>query len=94
MRKLLLGVVCALAWLTASPWAHAGNTYRVGSRVLTVGDSAVFTRSLLGDPQYKEPIEDRFGAFRGERWQYQVDGRMVTVTIMAGKVGDIQIEQR
>jgi hypothetical protein len=51
-------------------------------------------RSLLGEPQYKEPIEDGFGAFRGERWQYQIDGRMVTVTIVSGKVGDIQIEQR
>ena len=59
-----------------------------------MGDSAVFTRSLLGEPAYKEPIEDGYGARRGERWQYDVDGRMVTVTIVAGKVGDIQIQQR
>jgi hypothetical protein len=93
MRKVLLCTACALAWLSASPWAHANNTYRVGNQVLTVGDSAVFARSLLGEPQYKEPIEDGFGAFRGERWQYQIDGRMATVTIVSGKVGDIQIEQ-
>ncbi|MGN2245368.1 DUF2845 domain-containing protein [Frateuria sp. GZRR35] len=94
MRKVLLLAACMLASLSVSPGAQAGDTFRVGSRVLTVGDSAVFTRSLLGEPQYKEPIEDHYGAWRGERWQYDIDGRMVTVTIVSGKVGDIQIAQR
>jgi hypothetical protein len=83
-----------LAWCVLVPAAQAGSTFRVGNRVLTVGDSAVFTRNLLGDPPYKEPVEDGYGAWRGERWQYEIDGRMVTVTIVAGKVGDIQIQQR
>lgn len=91
MRKGLLA--CVLASLAASPWAMAGSTYRIGSRVLAVGDSAVTTRSLLGEPSYKEPIEDGYGARRGERWQYEINGQMVTVTIMAGKVSDIQVAQ-
>lgn len=94
MRKGLLSAAGVLAWLAASPGVHAGDTLRVGSRVLAVGDSAVSTRDLLGEPQYREPIEDGFGAHRGERWQYEINGRMVTVTIEAGKVGEIQIQQR
>lgn len=94
MRKGLMSVACVLAWLALAPWAQAASTYRIGSRVLAVGDSAVTTSGLLGEPQYKEPIENGHGAYRGERWQYEVNGQMVTVTIVAGKVADIQIEQR
>lgn len=94
MRKAVLSIACMMAWSSLISVAHAGSTFRVGNRVLTVGDSAVFTRSLLGEPSYKEPIEDGYGAWRGERWQYEVDGRMVTVTIVAGRVGDIRIAQR
>ncbi|WP_243038672.1 DUF2845 domain-containing protein [Dyella sedimenti] len=86
MRRCL-----AIALLSLSLAAHAGNTYRVGSEVLTVGDSAVRTIQLMGKPDYKEPVESDFGGYQGERWQYlRDDGRIVIVTIISGKVADIQ----
>ncbi|MBP1473956.1 hypothetical protein J7I44_06575 [Frateuria sp. MAH-13] len=63
-------------------------------RVPAVGHSAVSTRSLPGGPPYKEAIEGHEGARRGERRPYEIDGPMVAVTIVYGKVGDIPIAQR
>lgn len=85
----------AILLLSLSLAAHASSTYRVGSEVLTVGDSAVRAMQLLGKPDYKEPVESDFGGFQGERWQYsRDDGHILTVTIIAGKIADIQDRTR
>lgn len=68
MRETVLPLACTRAWCAPVPAAQAGSTFRAGSRVLTVGDSAVSTRRLPGEPAWEEPIEDRCGARRGERW--------------------------
>ncbi|PWK85904.1 DUF2845 domain-containing protein [Fulvimonas soli] len=83
-----------LALGLAAAVAHAGNTLRVDSQVLTVGDSASRVVKLLGQPAYKEPVQNRYGAYRGERWQYERDGRVVNVVIVGGKVGAIEELQR
>jgi hypothetical protein len=74
--------------------AHAADTLRVGSQVLAVGDSAVRAIQLMGEPTFKEPVENAFGAARGERWQYQVNRRIATVTIIGGKVASIEDRSR
>ena len=85
MRRLLI-----LALLALSVCAHAGSTYRVGSEVLTVGDSAVRAMQLMGKPDFKEPVQSDFGGYQGERWQYmRDDGRVVIITILNGKIADI-----
>ncbi len=85
MRSLLL-----VPLLAFSLGAHAGETLRVGQQVLSVGDTATHVVALLGTPSYKEPVENKFGAHLGERWQYARDkGHVVVVTIIAGKVADI-----
>lgn len=85
MRRLLL-----IALLAVSLNVFAGNTLRVGQQVLSVGDTAAHTIDLLGTPSYKEPVENRFGAHRGERWQYtRGNGHVVEVTIIDGKVAAI-----
>ena len=90
MRRYLL---IALLLLSAS--AYASNTYRVGSEVLTVGDSAVRAMQLMGKPDFKEPVESDFGGYQGERWQYALDGgRIVIITIINGKVADIADRSR
>ena len=62
-----------------------------GSDVLTVGDSAVRAMQLLGKPDFKEPVESGYGGYQGERWQYQRDdGHILTVTVISGKVSEIQ----
>jgi len=86
MRRLLLIPLLAL-----SLNVFASDTLRVGQQVLTVGDTAMHTIDLLGTPAYKEPVENKFGAYLGERWQYSRDkGRVVVVTIIAGKVAAIE----
>lgn len=86
MRRLLLIPLLAL-----SLNVFASNTLRVGQQVLSVGDTAVHTIDLLGTPVYKEPLQNKFGAYQGERWQYSRDqGHVVVVTIIAGKVAAIE----
>jgi hypothetical protein len=86
MRRLLL-----IPLLVMSLSAFAGETLRVGRKVLTVGDPAIYVTQLLGTPGYKEPIEGAYGEFLGERWQYSGDhDRVITVTIIQGKVSNIE----
>jgi hypothetical protein len=86
MRRLFL-----IPLLMLSLNVFASNTLRVGQQVLSVGDTAVHTIDLLGTPAYKEPVENEFGAYQGERWQYSRDkGHVVVVTIIAGKVAAIE----
>ncbi|MEO8998654.1 MAG: DUF2845 domain-containing protein [Rhodanobacter sp.] len=86
MRGLLLIPLLAL-----SLNAFASDILRVGQQVLSVGDTAVHTLDLLGMPAYKEPVENTFGAYQGERWQYSREqGHVVVVTIIAGKVAAIE----
>lgn len=90
MRRFLV-----VALLALSVCAHAGSTYRVGSEVLTVGDSAARAMQLMGKPDFKEPVESDYGGYQGERWQYaRDDGRVVIITIIGGKVSDINDRSR
>lgn len=90
MRRLLLP-----ALLFASLAAHASGTMRIGSQVLSVGESASRAIRLLGEPSFKEPIETEYGGYIGERWQYQRDdGRVATIEIVGGKVASIEERRR
>jgi hypothetical protein len=68
---------------------QASETLRVDNQVLSVGDSAVRAIDLLGKPAYQEPVETGHGGYLGQRWQYSLEGRVVTVVIVDGKVADI-----
>ena len=46
-----------------STLAQAFDTYRVGSHLLSVGDSVSALVNTLGQPLYKEPVESRFGGY-------------------------------
>ena len=86
MRRLLLIPLLALSLSVC-----ASETLRVGQQVLSVGDTAAHALDLQGTPAYKEPVENTYGAFRGERWQFMhEDGHVITVTIIAGKVSSIE----
>ena len=84
LRWLLL-VLVAFATL-----AHAFDTYRVGSRLIRVGDSVSELVSLLGEPLYKEPVTTRFGGYVADRWQYRIDGKAVQFTIGGGRIREIE----
>lgn len=81
----LAGVLCLVMSAAA-----ASGTVRFGNRVITVGDSATRVLEIAGKPDYIEPVENVFGAARGERWQYRVGGKVVTITIANGKVVSIE----
>lgn len=84
MRVLILAAGLLMAGL-----AVAADTYRSGSRVITVGDSAAKLAQIVGDPAIKVPIETKEGGYQGERWQYSLDGKTVTFEIRDSKVASI-----
>lgn len=93
---VLLGF-CALA--------HANSTLRVGSHVLTAGDSTAQVSALLGKPSHKSHASSRArGARRsrgrsaavsdgGDKWQYRDGNRSITVTFVNGKATDFDERQ-
>jgi hypothetical protein len=85
--KLRWLFVAALAWTTL---AHAFDTYRVGSKLIRIGDSVSALVDLLGQPLYKEPVESRFGGYVADRWQYRIDGKAVNFTIKGGRIESIE----
>ena len=79
--------------------AQASSTLRVGSQVLVAGDSQERVVELLGRPSSKthphrarhsrrsvQVLERTDG---GERWRYRSDGHITVVTIVDGRVVDI-----
>ncbi|MGB3462724.1 MAG: hypothetical protein WBA33_12250 [Rhodanobacter lindaniclasticus] len=79
--------------------AQASSTLRVGSQVLVAGDSQERVVELLGRPSAKthphrarhsrrsvQVLERTDG---GERWRYRRDGHITVVTIVDGRVVDI-----
>ena len=101
--SVLLGVACAGS-------AQASSTLRVGSQVLVAGDSAARVTALLGKPSYtahrrakrsSSSGTRRRGGVRvvtqaqeGEQWQYRRGGHVTTITIIDGRVSDIQDRRR
>lgn len=95
-----------VGWLLAVPAAHAADSLRVGNRVLVAGDSAAAVTALLGKPSYKSHARASSTRSRkrrsaptaatgsAERWQYQRDGRVVVVTLIDGRVADIDERTR
>ena len=86
MRRWLLVPLLAISLNVC-----AAATLRVGQQVLSVGDTASKVITLLGRPDFKVPVENKFGAYLGERWQYKREqDQVVTVTVIDGKVADIE----
>lgn len=88
MRWLL-----ALVLTVALADAIAGETYRFDRGVVSVGDSTGALIQRAGEPSRKAPIENRFGAKLGERWEYDLRGKSVSFVIRDGKIQSIE-EQR
>lgn len=102
-------VICGLLLAAALvDGAQASSTLRVGNQVLVAGDSAARVTALLGKPSYtahrrakRSSGTRRRGGVRvvtqaqeGEQWQYRRAGHVTTVTIIDGRVSDIQDRRR
>ena len=86
--------------------AQASSTLRVGNQVLTAGDSRERVTELLGKPSSKSNKHSSHGSRRGgsrrggvrvlaidkagEQWRYRRDGHVTVVTIVDGRVSDIE----
>jgi hypothetical protein len=89
--------------------AQASSTLRVGNQVLTAGDSRERVTELLGKPSsksHKRSTRSRSsrsggrGGVRvlsndksGEQWRYRRGGHVTVVTIVDGRVSDIEDER-
>lgn len=105
MTKFTLRLPLILALGAFSAGAFASNTLRIGSQVLTTGDSAMRVTELLGKPSRKShrhaatPRRGRgvrvvIDADRGEQWEYRRGNHLTTVTIIDGRVGEIDDRRR
>ena len=109
MHRQRIAVLLACAMLALAASASASDTLRVGNRVLVVGDSAATVTALLGKPAHKSHRGGARNASRrggrrgrtasantvgGEQWQYRRDGRVIVVTLVDGRVSDIDERSR
>lgn len=106
-RHRLAGLLACILFVCATA-ASASDSLRVGNRVLVVGDSAATVTALLGKPTHKSHRNaPRSGGHRGKRarttagdaarseqWQYRHDGRVIVVTLVDGRVSDIDERSR
>ncbi|HEV2679282.1 MAG TPA: DUF2845 domain-containing protein [Rhodanobacter sp.] len=99
-----IGLIVVLFVFSAA--AQASSTLRVGNQVLTAGDSRERVTELLGKPSSKSHKRSshssrrggsRHGGVRvlandqsGEQWRYRRDGHVTVVTIVDGRVSDIE----
>lgn len=71
---------------------HAETSLRVGSKVLSTGDSAARVLQLMGEPQIRAFKQVQGGALPsnqlavGEEWQYSEDGKTIVITVVGGRV--------
>ena len=92
-----------VALFVFSAAAHASSTLRVGSQVLTAGDSSERVTELLGKPTSKSHRRrsrtggSRRGGIRvidrnqgAEQWHYRRDGHVTVVTMVDGRVTEIE----
>ncbi|WP_132144964.1 DUF2845 domain-containing protein [Luteibacter rhizovicinus] len=69
--------------------AFAGSTVRIGSSVLSVGDSEGKVYQVAGKPSRTRPIEAAAGGYEGDRLDYDVDHKTVQIFIRNGRVDKI-----
>ena len=108
MHRHRLAGLLACILLACATGAAASDSLRVGNRVLVVGDSAATVSALLGKPTHKshqgasrsgghrgKRVRNvSAGATRGEQWQYHRHGRVIVVTLVDGRVSDIDERSR
>ena len=81
-----------LPLLLVSAAVHADTSLRVGSKVLSIGDSAARVLQLMGEPQIRAFKQLQGGALPGnqlavgEEWQYAQDGKTIVITVVGGRV--------
>lgn len=104
MHRHIPVALLAVALFACATGASASDSLRVGNCLLMVGDSAATVTELLGKPSHKSRNRGATtsghrgkrarpasaGAKQdGEQWQYRHEGRVIVVTLVDGRVSDI-----
>lgn len=90
MRSLIL------ALLLVSAAAQAEEGWRVGGRLVIIGDSPAEVLRVAGQPDMKNRIESEEGGTVGNRWYYVIEGhnaKTVIIEFRGGKVVEIRMER-
>lgn len=97
-----MGIRLVIALFAFSAAVHASSTLRVGNQVLAAGDSRERVVELLGKPSSKSHApksrrHGRRGGVRvmdkhqgGEQWRYRRGDHVTVVTIVDGRVSEIE----
>lgn len=80
MKSLAFGL------LLISASAMAGDTARIGGKIVTTGMTTAEVLERAGQPTAREDITNKFGAVLGQRWEYHDGRKMVTLWVQTGKV--------
>ncbi len=93
-------ICLVVIFLAISNAVHASSTLRIGNQVLTAGDSQERVTELLGKPSsktHKRASRSHRGGVRvtsrgegGEQWRYRRGDHVTVVTIVAGRVREIE----
>jgi hypothetical protein len=70
--------------------AQAGDTVRIGSKVLAVGDSEGKVYQVAGKPVRRERVETVYGASNGYRFDYEQTGKTIQIYVYNGRVSHIE----
>ena len=67
------------------------DTYAFGSRLVVSGDGPAKVIEVAGKPDRIVDLENKLGAVYGERWEYYISGKTVSITFIDGKVTNITV---
>jgi hypothetical protein len=87
-------LICTLLFVSIS--VNAATSLRVGNRVLTIGDSVIKVRQLMGEPEARVFIDPqstglpRDQVAPAEQWQYAQDGKTIVITIVNGRTTNFE----
>lgn len=76
----------AIVLLLVSASAMAGDTARIGGKIVTTGMTTAEVLDRAGQPTAREDITNKFGAVLGQRWEYHDGRKMITLWVQYGKV--------
>lgn len=85
----LLVTLLVLATTASAESISSYRTYNFGNRVLTVDDSLDTLLKIAGEPDRIKPQLDRYGNTHSERYEYDVNGKIVSVWVTGRKVASI-----
>lgn len=70
--RILIGVFCVIvsAAAAAAGYTSTASTVRLGSKVISAGDSSARVADAGGEPDTKGNLVNEYGKKIGERWTY------------------------